>query len=240
MHFFFLLQTAFSLWMLVDAVQRGARYYWLWIIMMPFGELAYFLAVKIHDPPFRRLKQRYAERPATLKELRYAASRSPSIQNRLLLAQALHDKQEYSEAAELFREIIASDCAEKRALYGLGRCLLETKQTREAVEAMQDLVQRDFEYEDFQPVECLAQLYWESGEREKAVELMRKTVRKSQRLRHILQLAHYLRHEEQHGSAREMLREALEDHENAPKYVRRAERAWAKKARSILRELPAD
>ena len=49
MHLAFMLSTAFSLWMLVDAVQRGLGAKWGWIIMIPFGEFAYFFAVKIHD-----------------------------------------------------------------------------------------------------------------------------------------------------------------------------------------------
>ena len=43
----FFAQTAFSIWMLVDAIQRRAPYYWYFIIAMPFGEWIYFFMVKI-------------------------------------------------------------------------------------------------------------------------------------------------------------------------------------------------
>ena len=237
MHILFLLQTGFSIWMLVDALSRGCRPFWYFVILMPFGEWVYFFAVKIHDPQFFKWKRKFTHRPASLKELKYKASRSPSMQNRLLLAQALHDHKKYDEAASLFREILDSDSDEKRALYGLARCLVETSQTKAAIEALEELVERDFGYEDFAPGVSLAQTYWESGDRLKATELMERVVRKSNRLRHMVQLAHYMQEQQQADEAKRMLEEALEDHENAPKYIRRAEKAWAKKARTTLRSL---
>jgi len=52
----FALQSAFSLWMLVDALQRRQERYWYFVVLMPFGELVYFFVVKIHDPDMRWLK----------------------------------------------------------------------------------------------------------------------------------------------------------------------------------------
>jgi hypothetical protein len=50
MHIVFLvLSYAFSAWMLIDAIKRGARHWWMIIILVPFGEFIYFFAVKIKD-----------------------------------------------------------------------------------------------------------------------------------------------------------------------------------------------
>lgn len=49
MHIPLLLSYAFSIWMLVDAYQRGAEHYWYLIIFFPFGEWVYFFLVKVHD-----------------------------------------------------------------------------------------------------------------------------------------------------------------------------------------------
>ena len=48
----FFFQSAFSLWMIVDAIRRGAAYYWYPVIALPFGEFVYFFVVKIHDPEY--------------------------------------------------------------------------------------------------------------------------------------------------------------------------------------------
>ncbi len=50
MHIVFLVFSyAFSIWMLIDAVKRGARHWWMIIILVPFGEFIYFFMVKIKD-----------------------------------------------------------------------------------------------------------------------------------------------------------------------------------------------
>ena len=49
MHLLFLVSTAFTLWMLVDAIEKGIAARWGWVIIIPFGEFAYFFAVKVHD-----------------------------------------------------------------------------------------------------------------------------------------------------------------------------------------------
>ena len=45
------LQTLLTLWMVIDCYQRGAEWFWFWIILLvqPIGAWAYFLAVKLPD-----------------------------------------------------------------------------------------------------------------------------------------------------------------------------------------------
>ena len=60
-HLLFALQTAFTLWMLVDAAQRGRFFPWYIIILCPFGEVAYYLAIKFPEDNAshrRRARQR--------------------------------------------------------------------------------------------------------------------------------------------------------------------------------------
>ena len=237
MHILFYLQTAFSLWMLVDAAQRGARFHWYWIIMMPFGELAYFFAVKIHDPEFRTMKTRLLTKRVSLKQLRYQASSSPSVRNKVLLAQALYDHGQFEEGAELFREVLKTHDDEKRALYGLGLCLRQLQQAKQAVATLEQLLEMDFGYENYTPCVELAGIYWEAGRKDDAIELMRRVVGKSQQLMHKAELAEYLHAIGESQEARALLEPALEDHDNSPAYVRKRDRAWARKARSTLKQL---
>ena len=69
-----LLQTAFTIWMLVDAISRKAEYYWWAIIFfVPFGSYIYFFMVKIKDPSFSKIKKWFTEKPVTIDQLRYEA-----------------------------------------------------------------------------------------------------------------------------------------------------------------------
>ncbi len=221
----------------MDAMQRGCRCQWYWIIMMPFGPLIYFFAVKIHDPEFRRIRIKLTEKKVTLKELRYQADRSPSIQNKLTLAQALHDSGEFGEAAEYFKQVLSAKADEKAALYGLGLCLLELKEGADAVSALEKVVGMDLSYQDYAPSSALVDAYWEQGKKNEALELQEKIVKKSQRLKHKLALAGLFDKIEDKVRAKKLLEEAIEDHDNSPKYVKRTEKSDARQARNVLKAL---
>src|SRR3954447_24282 len=88
-------QTAFMIWMLVDAYRRHAESFWFWVILfLPgLGAWVYFFAIKIHD--FHRGEAggfslgALFQRPPSLEELRYRAEQMPTLVNHLTLAQRL-------------------------------------------------------------------------------------------------------------------------------------------------------
>ena len=65
-HLLFALQTALTLWMLVDAAKRGRFFPWYIIILLPFGELAYLLAIKL--PEEKRAHRQSVRRNAWLAQ----------------------------------------------------------------------------------------------------------------------------------------------------------------------------
>jgi phosphoglycerol transferase MdoB-like AlkP superfamily enzyme len=54
---FSLLQTAFMVWMLVDAYRRGAEWFWFFVILFvpAVGSWVYFFAVKLPSGDFRNV-----------------------------------------------------------------------------------------------------------------------------------------------------------------------------------------
>ena len=114
----------FKVWMLVDALQRGCGrggcggMYWYWLILMPFGDFAYFFVVKIHDPEFVKLRKDIFTRPPSVEQLRYNMQHNPCYANKKSLAMALLNGQNYTEALSLFDEILKQDAADKNCLYG--------------------------------------------------------------------------------------------------------------------------
>lgn len=70
---FFFLQTAFSIWMLLDAIKRRSEFYWYVIIAVPFGELVYFFMIKIHDFKGSKLTALLGPRAPSLERLHFEA-----------------------------------------------------------------------------------------------------------------------------------------------------------------------
>ena len=148
-----LLSQVFMLWMLWDAFQRRCERYWYLIILLPLGEWFYFFMVKFHDPEFSRAKSVVTaafKKPVTVESLRYRAQETPSLANRLLYAQGLHDQGDYSQAGGLFSEILHRDPKQKEALLGLGLCLQGNGDLAGAIEQFGVLIDLDhasFDYE---------------------------------------------------------------------------------------------
>ena len=116
-------QTAFTIWMLVDAYRRGAEGYWFYVILfLPgLGSWAYFLAVKAQD--FRGPGGwSWPRRGPSPDELRYRAGQRPTLANNLALAECLVQRGEHGEAVPPLEAALASEPGHGRVLYLLATC----------------------------------------------------------------------------------------------------------------------
>lgn len=237
MHFLFIAQTAFSLWMLVDAVRRGAHSMWWIIIMVPFGEWAYFFAVKLptlrtsSSPMVRRLVQKRM----SVDQLRHQLEETPSHENRVYLAQGLHDRRMFAEAGKLFAQVVAADDADKDALYGQARCCIETKENAKAIALLERLTKLDLDYAEFEPCFELADLYTASNRVADAEQLLRRACKKSQRIGPRARLAKTLIATGNTSEARSVLEAGMRTFNSSPKFVRRRDHREASLARRLLR-----
>ncbi len=234
------LQSAFSLWMLVDAAQRGPAYYWYPIILMPFGEIVYFFTVKVHDPEFLWMKSfvhRLTTKRVTIDELRYQREHSPSYENQVALAMALHDEKQFQEARGLFEGLLRNYPESSESLFGLALCLVGLEDYASAVEPLQRLRCQEPAYKDYEGWTILANCLHRTDRLEEAVEVARELVEKSPRLNHRIYYAHYLRLVQRINESREELETGLLEHRHAPRFLRRQQGAWARQAKQMLKQL---
>jgi hypothetical protein len=235
---FFLLQSAFMVWMLVDAIQRGAVYYWYFIIvgLPPFGPWIYFFSVKIHDYDMRRFTALF-HRPPSVEQLRYNLSENPCLENKILLAIGLYNSNAYDEAADLFGQVLKVDALDKEALYGLGLCKIKAGDFQGAVEYLKKVIDVDKAFRDYAPWADLAHALWMDGQKEETIIQLRELVETSPRTNHMTMLAHYLIQSDRKEEARTVLKKALEDYAHAPRFVKRTYGRWAKEAKAVLKSL---
>ncbi len=233
-----LLQHVFMAWMLIDAIRRGAERRWFWIIFIPFGEWYYFFMVKIHAPEMAWLKNLFHyEKPVSLDSLRYRCEQTPSLANRLRLAQALHDGGSYDEGAELFSDVLNRQPETREALLGLALCRAGQGDDDGAVEHLERLVELDRAYDEYQPWLHLTEAFWRLDRRDDALQLLERLVATSPRLGHSVALAQFQIEAGKPEPARATLWQALEHHSHAPRFARRNNRAWARRAKKMLKGL---
>jgi hypothetical protein len=231
---------ALNVWMLIDAARRRAEFWWfLVIIFLPLGGLVYFFVVKLQDYDLSGFRRAFSggAGPASITKLSYRAQETPSVTNKLALADALSGAERYGEAADVYREVLRTDRDNKQSLHGLSRSLIGAGKSPEACEHLQRLLELDNSFADYGAALDYAEALWQSGQREDAIELLQGLVGVSSRINHRVALAHYLGQAERRGPARDVLDQALRDYEHSPAFVKRRDQKWAERAAKMLREL---
>ncbi len=237
------LLLAFKAWMLVDSIQRsgggrgGMSSYWFLICWIPFGDWAYFFAVKIHDPEFARLWKRVLKKKTSLDELRYLYKSSGSAVNKLKLAQALHDAGKFDEATVLAEELLQSETGNKVYQYLSASCLMGAKRSNEARVRFEALLEKDFDFKNFEAAVNYAALCVDLDERKKAIEIYRRIVKSSSQLQYQIDLATLLSEEGAREEAKQILDDAILQFKHEPRFIQRRDQKQlgiAKKARKIL------
>jgi hypothetical protein len=231
----YVVPMAFKVWMAVDAARRGAAYFWFYVILLlPFGEVIYFLAIKIDD--FRVGRSRLFKKGVSLRRLEYNLRATPSVGNKLALAGALADKGHHLRAGELFREVLTERDDEKDALFGFATCAQKLGAKDTAIPALEHLMKLDPGYRAFDGAFALVDLYWTGGRKDEALALVETLSGRTARLDAQVRVARYRVQTDHKDQAIARLKRALDDYENSPWFARRGMRGWAKEARKILRE----
>jgi hypothetical protein len=228
----------FNLWMLIDAYRRRAETYWLWIILgVPGGSLVYLVMVRLRDRDAQAVGQRilrFLASPTPLSELELRFRESPSIANRLILAQGLGDAGRYGDAEQHFAAVLTTRPGEVDALFGLGVCRLEQGDAKGAIEPLTQVVTDAPLYRDFAAYPELTSALMKSDRAEQARELLADFAKRYPRLPNVVLFSKHLIQIGEVEAAQEQLRLALRNHESSPRYVRRMNRRAAAEARALL------
>jgi hypothetical protein len=235
---FSLLQTAFTIWMLVDVYRRGAEYFWFWVILLVpgVGAWVYFFAVKVPSGDFGQLQLGgFLRRGPSLDQLRYQAEQTPTLASHLALAERLIELGQHSEAVPHLEAALQTEPEHGRALFSLASCQRELGRPAEAIPLLERLLRRDQRWGDYEGWRLLIDVQNQTGDHAGALRNCRELVRLSPTLQHRCLLAEYLLDQGETKEAQFLLEQALRDHDYAPGPIRRRNRRWASEARRLCR-----
>ena len=235
-------QTAFMVWMLVDAYRRGAEYYWFLIILLVpgLGAWVYFFAVKVPSGDFRNISfGGLVRRGPSLDQLRYLAEQTPTLMNHLNLAQRLIELGAHAEAVPHLEAVLKTEPDHGMALYSLAACHQALGRPTEAVPVLEKLLRRDNRWGNYAGWRLLVESQDDAGDRTGALHSCRELARLAPTLQNQCLLAEHLLDEGQTIEARMLLEQALRDHDYAPGHVRRRNGRWAAEARRLLKRTEA-
>lgn len=235
---FYYVAIAFTLWMVVDALRRKAELYWLAIIVLfaPLGGVVYFAVVKLRDWNPQAVLARLPAGP-NVDSLKKQLDETPSVSNKLTLADALELRDECNQALPLYEDVLRGDPDNKQALHGVARCEMGLGRFDAAVQHLDRLLRLDNGYRDYSAALDYAEALWQNGQRGDAIEVLEGLVGVSTRINHHVGLAHYLIRGGEHLRARAVLEKGLDAYESAPDFVKRRDHKWAQRAKQMLGEV---
>jgi hypothetical protein len=238
----YLLQIAFTIWMAVDAYHRGGEQFWIWIIIIfqPLGPWIYFFAVKFRSLRVPGLKLGGGgggwERKLSLEELRYRVERTPTLANRMALAQRLMDRGMHEDAITQLEAILQVEPGYCPALHALAECRIATGEPTHAVHALEKLLQRDRRWSHYRAWRTLIEAHLARREPGDALAACRELEKQVPNFENKCMLAEHLIDNGLKTEAIELLDQALEDNHYSPLGTRLRNWRWARTARKLLAE----
>jgi hypothetical protein len=234
-----LLQLAFTIWMMVDAYHRGVETYWYWVILFfqPLGAWVYFFAVKLRTlrwPGKRTIRS--GQSNLSLKQLRYLVERSPTVANRIALAERLMEKGEHHEAIPLLEAVLAIEPDYCPALHALAECRLATDNAEQARTPLEKLIHRDPYWSDYRAWRTLLEVHRARGELADALATCREFAKRLPTLENKCRLAEHLLDNGKAAEAVQLLDDALQEQQLAPWSTRWHNWRWSRLAQRLLVE----
>jgi len=233
-------QAAFTLWMFIDAYQRHAEQMWFWIILLfqPIGTWLYFVVVKL---PSFRLGHGISSKPVwqrklSLDELRYRVERTPTVINRVALAERLMENGSHLDAIPHLEAALAMDETYCQALHDLALCHVACRHAEQALAVLERLMKRDVRWADYRAWRTQIEAEEALGRKDDALRTCRELEKRQPTWENKCRLAERMIDNGHKDEAARMLDQALEDHHFAPFKTRLRNWRWARHAQQLLKE----
>lgn len=226
---------------IVHFIRRRPDTYWLYVILIGggLGALVY-IAVEV-VPDFGLLRQTFKVFPRRrrIRELEAIVVDNPSAGNYEELADLLLEERKYQRARDCFDKAISSRTDSPDPFYRRALAELELKDFPAAVSDLERVLRKDSKYDFQRAAGLLAHAYAKAGQPERAEQMFRQTVQISTLSETYLNFADFLASQGHAGEAREWTQKVLAKKPTLPGYLKRRERPWFRKAKGLLKQLPA-
>jgi hypothetical protein len=226
---------------IIHFIRRRPDTYWIFIIVFlgPLGALIYLFAEALPDVGLLRQSFKTFPRRKRIKRLLIEIHDNPSSGNWEELGDLYLDEGKLQMARDAFNKAIAARSDTPDCFYHRGVCAVLLGDSAAAVPDLEMAVKRDPSHDFYRAVGLLAQAYAQTGQKEKAEVNFRQAVERSTLSETYLNFADFLASQGQNAEAREWAKKVLDKRPTMPGYLRRRERPWFRRAKALLKKLPA-
>ena len=234
------LSVVLMLMAILHFIKRRPDMYWLWIIIIggPIGSLIYLAMEAVPDLQLNHSFQ-WIQRRKRLKQLETAVLDNPSVGNYEELGEIYSEQKNFTRAKECFDKAITPRSNMPSPFYGRAQCELQLGEYSAAVADLERVLTYDRKYDYSRAPGLLAHAYALVGERDKAERLFNEVMEGSTLSETQYNYAAFLKQQGKMPEAREMVRKILNKKATLPRYLKRRERPWFRRAEALLKQLPA-
>ena len=237
----FLAGTVFGLWMFVHAVRAGQ---WLWAIFILFGwgiaPFCYFItAYQSANQAGAGFELPGAESRQRIRELKAQIHLLDNAYHHFRLGDVYFNRGKFAEAEKCYRAALAREPNDIDARAHLGQCLLRQKRPAEAKPLLEAVCRENYKHDFGHTLMAYAETLTALNETDAAFDLWKHVVENHAYARARVQFAEVCLRKGLPEQARPCLQEVVTDDPHAPAFQRRRDRVWVRRARQMLRALPA-
>jgi len=226
---------------IVHFIRRRPDTYWLYIILIGgwLGAIVYIFVEVLPDMGLLRQSFKVFPRRRRIRELEAIILDNPSAGNYEELADLYLEEGKYTRARECYDKAISSRTDSPDPFYRRGLAEMELGDFAAAAPDLERATAKDPKYDFYRAAGLLAQAYARIGETEKAASLFQKTTQISTLSETYLNYSSFLASQGKPAEAREWVQKILAKKPTLPGYLKRRERPWFRKAKGLLKTLPA-
>jgi len=222
---------------IVHFVRRRPDTYWLWIIIFGSG-LGAFIYICVEVLPEAGMLTRTFQvfpRRSRIRRLQSLILDNPSAGNYEELADLYFDDGNYDRARECYDRAISSRTDSTDPFYRRALCELKLDDYAAAVTDLEHVVSKDTRYDYSRAAGLLAHALAKSGQHEAAAAAFERAVQMSTLSETLVNFADFLKLQGRQEEARAWAQRALSRKRTLPRYLKRRERPWFRKAAALAK-----
>jgi hypothetical protein len=236
---FFLLLTAFQIWMLVDAIRQRE---WIWALFIfigwGFGAFWYYFYVyRGAASATRGFELPGAQNRRRIKELQAQIHHLDKAHHHSQLGDIYFQQGKLGQAESCYRAALERDPQDIDTRAHLGQCLLRAKRPAEARPLLEGVIAENPKHDYGYSLMALAEALTVLGETDSALRLWQQVTEQHSYPRAKVQLAELYLARNEVEPARLQLQEVIDDDIHAPPFQRKRDRVWVRRAKNLRRRV---
>jgi hypothetical protein len=222
-------------------IRRGSEFYWLWIILMGggLGALVYIGVEVVPDLGQLRKSIRIFSHRKRIKQLEVLILDNPSAGNLEELGDLYLEQKKYAQAKQYYDRCISSRTDLRDPFYRRGLCELELGDYQAAAADLERVFNLEPNYDYQRAAGLVAHAWAKSGQADRAAQLFARVVETSTLSETQYNYASFLVEQGKPAEARQWLERILSKKATMPRYLKRRESPWFRKASALKSKLPA-